>query len=207
MSTDTISLADELKSATAEAHRNAETRPLQKQLVQGALPLPTMAGYLAQLMLVHRALETELDKRGRADTAVESLWSGLARHSDHLALDIADFGLAADAVQPLAPTLAFIAHLERSDVPALIGALYVLEGSMNGNRFIAAGIRRARPEIGDETLRYFDPYGEAQRPTWMTFRERLDGCGFDEAARAAVLASAEATFEAVGAISDASLPA
>jgi heme oxygenase len=75
---------------------------------------------------------------------------------------------------------------------------YVLEGSNNGNRFIARAIRKALP--GAPT-RYLDPYGENQRPLWARFKADMEAVGFTPAEQDQIVLAAQEMFAAVGALS------
>ena len=61
MKDDAMALADRLKGATTDAHRQAEGRDMQRRLVRGELDEPRLAAYLAQLSFVHAHLEKHLD--------------------------------------------------------------------------------------------------------------------------------------------------
>jgi heme oxygenase len=84
---------------------------------------------------------------------------------------------------------------------ALLGALYVLEGSTNGGRFLA---RRLRTSWGldDEGLSYFDPYGDEQPQRWAAFRRDMDRASFEAADEEAIVEMAKATFVAIAEVSD-----
>ncbi|MCC6910114.1 MAG: biliverdin-producing heme oxygenase [Phycisphaerales bacterium] len=200
-------IMDRLRSGTAELHKQAESRPLQKQLGAGTLPRAAFAAYMGQLLLVHDCLEScldaQLERGGHAAFAVA--WQSLARHSENLRQDLVALGLEPHAVAPLPATAALLDELGRwSDTGdlALIGALYVLEGSMNGNRFIAKALQRAWGVETANGLSYLDPYGEEQRPTWAAFRSRVNAVSFSEDEASAILAGADRMFQAIGEISD-----
>lgn len=196
-----------LRRETADLHKQAESRPLQKHLGAGTLPRETYAAYMGQLLLVHDALERVLDDAARrgAHRGFAPAWQSLARHSGNLRRDLADLGTSPDGVEPLDATAALVADLRewggRGDV-ALLGALYVLEGSMNGNRFIRRALERAYASSDGAGLSYLDPYGDDQGATWQAFRERMDAVGFDAAECDAILAGANRMFRGIGEVSD-----
>ena len=110
-------------------------------------------------------------------------------HAERLALDLKSLG--ADLPRsPSRAVLRFAEALGASWSPeAALGAFYVIEGSMNGNRFIGRAVAEERPDLA-ESLRYFDPYGKDQRARWREFRSAIDRIGRtlrfpDEAVRAA----------------------
>ncbi len=196
-----------LRQETAELHRQAESRPLQKHLGSGTLPRATYAAWMSQLLLVHELLERLLDEQieRASHSGFAQVWQSLARHSGNLRSDLAHLGLDPDCAEALDATAALLADLrewgERGDV-ALLGALYVLEGSMNGNRFIRKALQRAYASPDGAGLSYLDPYGEDQRATWQAFRERMDAVGFDAGECDAILGGANRMFRGIGEISD-----
>ena len=196
-----MSLADHLKEATATAHRDAEQRELQRQLVQGTLEETALTAYLEQLRLLHGALERHV----AAQPAVAGWlqWSDDYHHSERLAADLA--ALDAAGAHPAVPeTTALLTDIDKAiaaEPAALVGFLYVLEGSMNGNRFIVRALKHG-PMGARCPFAYFDPYGEAQRERWGQFRGCIDAAPLDETQQRAVHAAADRMFAGIGAVSD-----
>ena len=75
----------------------------------------------------------------------------------------------------------------------LLGMLYVMEGSTNGSKFIAAAIRKAYELTGPGTT-YLDPHGDLQKERWRTFKHDMDSVGFDEAESLAIINAAMGVF-------------
>ncbi len=73
---------------------------------------------------------------------------------------------------------------------------YVLEGSTNGNGYIAKKIGPALGLDGDG-IRYLVSYGAEQRETWMRFKGRLDTLPMDQESKQRVIAAARRTFVGV----------
>lgn len=197
-----MSLAEELKNRTSEMHRHAETRPFQKALVSGKVTREQLALYLAQLGLIHQTLESLLDSRPHGH--LEQLADCSCDHSHHLAADIQ----ALEGVTKILPETERLAGQLREHAQGaplfLLGALYVLEGSMNGNRFIARGLAASLGLTpGEPGLSYWDPYGEDQRPRWAAFRAEMDALAMTDAEREAVCHGADFMFAAIAEISDA----
>lgn len=204
---DATGIMDRLKVGTAELHKQAESRPLQRQLGAGTLPRAAFAAYQVQLLLVHDQLERCLDEQvARAShPAFAVAWQGLARHSENLRRDLIAHGVDATGVAPLSATADLLGDLDAwsaQDDLSLIGALYVLEGSMNGNRFISKALQRAWGIDAEAGLSYLDPYGDDQRAMWMDFRNRVNEFQFTEAESLCILAGADRMFKAIGEISD-----
>ena len=174
-------ILEQLKSATAVAHASLERR------VRIARPTPTLAEYRAYLTAMHgftlplearwaglpRALREalELDKRSKA---------GLVR-ADLDALD-ARLGPAARPLCRLLPP-------SNTDSEAL-GALYVLEGSTLGARYL---LRHLAPLGIADASSYFRSYGEELGAMWQKLRALL--AAHDSNQSRTLVQSALRTFE------------
>jgi heme oxygenase len=201
-----MDLSVELRNATQEAHRAAESRTFQKSLVGGALAKDQLILYLSQLRAIHACLERMMDEHG--DVAKIIGWPDhMARHSRNLEADIqALSGESAstndDANLPATRKLIETVESEVQKQPeSLLGFVYVLEGSMNGNRFIVRGLR-AGPLAGQCKFEYFDPYKGEQTTVWGRFKEGLAQVSIDPEAGQTVISAALCMFEGVAAISD-----
>jgi heme oxygenase len=184
-----------LKDETADLHRDAETSRFQKALVKGEVGREAYAAWLGQMMLIHEALEAALHES--TSVAIAAVNRPEYDRAADLAADVADLEAPA-APAPLPATTALLSRIAAADDLALLGMRYVLEGSNNGNRFIAMAIRKNLPEA---PTRYLDPYGEAQRPRWAQFKADMDAIGFDPAQQDRLVAAAQEMFAAVGALS------
>ncbi|MCA9294965.1 MAG: biliverdin-producing heme oxygenase [Phycisphaerales bacterium] len=193
------SLSMQLREDTADAHRAIERRPLQKHIAAGTVAPITLARYLAQLQRIHAAIETRLDEliTHRPDLAL--LLDDHMYHSRRLDDDLRAIRAAHPSIDaPLAATDRTLQHLHDDAPPhalAIIGAHYVLEGSMNGNAFIVRGLRRSTDIVTQIGLSYFEPYGAAQRDRWTVFRLTLDAIDLAADERASILRAAAQMFE------------
>jgi heme oxygenase len=185
-----------LKHTTAAEHRRAEQSPFQRLLVSGKIPLDSYLDWLDQQWRIYRTLE-RLVQPGDSP-ARNSLVNEPWRRGKVLEDDLRHFGEHGGARPPARSTLEFIELLEKShreDPAALLGVLYVLEGSTNGSKFIARNIRRAfgldRPGTS-----FMDPHGDDQTARWATFKQLLDGA-ITPADLPSVTRGAFATFSAV----------
>jgi heme oxygenase len=202
MKYDSTQIMEILKEATAEQHRDAERRQLQKEMVRGGLAPQTYAAWLGQMFLVHRALWEAIANCRGEHPALAAVVHDEGLHVGHLRGDLAAFGIEADDVTPLPSTKRTIETIGRtaaSEPASLLGYNYVLEGSMNGNRFIARALEQVP---GIAATSYLDPYGEQQRASWQTYRDRMIEAGFDEAQGRRMVAAARAMFTFVAELSD-----
>lgn len=194
-----------LRDETAPDHKRAESSALEQALMAGTLPRAGFVALLAQRLCIHRVLERRLRELAGRDARVAEIVRAEQAQEANLADDLRFFGVDPVAVTALPTTRALTAGMERAgdETPAaLLGFLYVFEGSKNGARHMARRIRAAYGLEGAEGLRYLDPHGEAQRPVWAAFKARMDAATFSGAEQDAMLAAAKRAFDGVAAIGD-----
>ena len=192
-----------LKAATAEHHRRAEKHEFQQLMVRGALSRDAYAEWLGQMLLVHRGLEEHLTKLVASHPAVGAVFDDSRRKVPFLLDDLAFYQGRADS-DPVPATSRFLQYLDSlaaSSPLSLLGALYVLEGSTNGARFIARRLRTAYdlPADGGGAA-YVDPYGDAQPRRWQEFKDEMEQLALGEADIRIITQAAQETFDAIGAV-------
>jgi heme oxygenase len=195
-------IMDLLKASTAEQHRDAEHRRLQQELVSGRVSAAKYSAWLGQMFLLHKTLWEEIFRRGKDYPAIADVVRDEGRHVANLRADLARLGNDATRVVPLPSTARAIQEIRtasESDPLALLGYNYVLEGSMNGNRFIAKALART---LEGPALAYLDPYGEEQRATWQAYRERMGAAHLDAEQADRVVAAARGMFGFIATMSD-----
>ena len=193
---------DTLKQATSEQHHDAERRQLQQQMVTGKITPATYTAWLGQMYLVHEALTREIATHSAAQAPLADVVRDGGIHVTNIRADLTALGAGTAEVKPLPATARAIAELRNTaaaDPLALLGTNYVLEGSMNGNKYIAKALVRALPA---PAIAYLDPYGDDQRSIWAAYRERMNALVLDEAVAARIVASARQMFESISAMSD-----
>lgn len=198
-----------LREATRDLHRDAETRPLQRAMAKGHLSTGSYVMYLGQLRHIHEALERSLDAAHESRPELSALFTDERRRLPDLDADLEAFDVSPDTVPVLPATETFmsrISELEASNPIALLGPLYVLEGSTNGGRFLARVLERSMQIEAGAGLSYLDPYGERQPEMWAAFKNLADALALSPAEAAAVTEEARQTFRAISEISDAILP-
>lgn len=202
------SIMELLRDETAQAHRDAESHAFQKALIKGELPREQYVAHLGQLYVIHAALEEALQNAGDSDARLAGMAEAATMHREHLEMDIRDLGGDPAHVQPT-PAAAKLADEIRDDAttdPVLLaGTFYVLEGSMNGNSFIARPIAAAYRLEAPTGLRYLHSYGEEQRGEWAAFKERMGAMKFTDAERGALVDRAKRVFHAIAGVGDALL--
>lgn len=194
-------LMDRLKAETSEHHARAEGKTLQRALLKGTIGRDAYAAYLGQLLLVHTELEDAIDRARAADARLDVI-TPAQRHSERLVADLVSLGSVPASVTALGATEALLGEIRAASPAGLLGMHYVLEGSMNGNRYIAMAVRRSLQLTPGQGDRYLDPYGEQQRPNWQAFRASVDAHTWEAAAADEAVRAAQVMFDGVGAISE-----
>jgi len=197
-------IMDRLRAATQPAHAAAEAHPFQVALARGSLPLEQYVANLAQLLHVHATLERRLRDLAARQPATAPLIRADLFQEGRLREDLAHFRAA--PAKPLPATAALlgdIEHAAEAHPVALLGFLYVLEGSKNGGRYLARGVAQAyRLTPGGPGVRYLDPHGAAQRDLWVEFKTNMNALPLGEEESQQIVAAALRMFEAISAIGD-----
>jgi heme oxygenase len=192
-------LAAALREQTAEHHKRAEEAPFQRRFVGGKLPREQYVAWIAQMLHLHRALETHSRALGHANPAVAALLTPQREKAHLLERDLAAMGGRLGAHPPVPAMRDFLAQLEAwaEEGPApIVGVHYVLEGSTNGNRYIVRNVKRAYGIESGSGADYLDPYGESQPTEWRAFAGQM-GAAVPEAQQARAVEAAQATFDAM----------
>lgn len=194
---------ERLKAGTWDLHQAAEQHEFQRRMVQGEISRDEYAAWLGQMLLVHRALEGPLAELAAADPRFAAVTPEQLQ-VPYLTADLTVLGVELAAVRPLPATARLRARIEADaaiEPLRLLGYHYVLEGSNNGNRFIA---RRLLPALGLDGAaggRYLDPYGPRQRELWQAFKESMGRIPFSAGEIDALVAAARELFSAISALS------
>jgi len=195
-------LADELKARTKDAHDRAEHHPLQQRIVRGAVDRAEYIRFAASLRHIHAALESAIEAvlAGGAGACppLSRLFRERHKRAAYFELDFGAF-LSEGDTAPSGAALAmadWIRTLGGSHPVALVGPLYVLEGSTNGGTVIARVLRsRWGLEGPAAALRSIDPHGASTRAHWAEFRSDLDALALSREERSAIIEAASETFE------------
>jgi heme oxygenase len=195
-----------LKDETAQQHRHAESRPLQRSLGKGDISRELYRDYLGQLYHLHAALEEAVQRCSDCHRGFGIVIKQQHARQPQLCDDLTELGTQPQTIMLLEATSAAVARIEeiaQCQPVALLGSVYVLEGSNNGSKFLARALAgRLGLAPGRPGLSYFDPYGDQQRDVWMQFKTDMDAVGFDATEQDAIIGAAHAMFDDIAAISD-----
>lgn len=172
-----LSLTEDLKAATFFAHVQLQTAPMFQALTACQLPLESYVGQLRALLAIHGVIEQALSVC--TDQRVAGVWnadmSKLLLLQQDLAYfeprTVADLRGAVEAALNTADAL----RLRAIEAPlALLGWLYVLEGSTLGATVVRPLVARALLLSGNEGLAYLHSYGDAVPAHWAAFQARMN---------------------------------
>ena len=188
-------LADRLKAATADQHAAAENHVFQRDLVRGEVSRTALAAHQSAMLDLVRLIHARLLAQG---PDWQDFAQAMGDHAGRLARDLENLG-GGSHDRPSRAVLEFAGALggARWTPEATLAAFYVIEGSMNGNRFIRRALVENRPELAG-CLRYFDPYGKDQRARWKEFRSAIDRVGATLSDPEAAVRAARETFTLAG---------
>ena len=101
-----------------------------------------------------------------------------------------------------AAAAAFAADIEKTaagDPAALLGFLYVMEGSTLGASMLRGPVATAYG-LEEKGLAYYTPYGRRPGPHWKAFRQRMNAAPLDTGQQQRVVDAAKLAFRRVGAM-------
>lgn len=187
-----------LKQETQARHDATEDGAFNQELVKGRLALDRYVESIAQLFLIHRALESKLRANREKVPALASVLRDYQFQEPYLREDLAYFGRDPESISPLPATEKFFAAIERLAAHCPVGLLgmhYVFEGSNNGAKFISRAVRKAYNLPEQSGTRYLDPYGEHQRTYWQAFKDDMNAATFSSDESTAMVHAACGAFD------------
>ena len=190
------SLHEALKAQTWPLHVRAEQHPFQAGIMRGGVGREGYIAQLEQTLLVHEALESHVARLRRSVPALAAMVRDYHARAPHARADLAALG-GSTSPSALAPTRALIAEIEAAAATkphALVGYLYVLEGSTNGAKFIAKALAKGLGINDGRGLSYQDPHGEKQRERWAEFKAGLNTLALSGQREGELIGAAESLF-------------
>lgn len=174
-------LTTRLKDDNWALHQIAERQETPGSLIKGTMPKDGYTNMLAQQLLINHALDNALRDAVKSDARVSELVLNEQMLSPYIEQDLSFLGIDASSISPTPGTTRYIEHIQaNADNPLhLLGLHYVRLGACNGNRFVARVVRKAYTLGEHEGTRYLDPFGDAQRASWVEFKAALDAMPFD----------------------------
>ena len=192
-----LTLMETLKAATFTAHASLQTAPFFAALAGCQLPLESYVGQLRALLAIHAVVEqVTVDS---LDDRVQSVWRADMRKLPFLRQDLQYFEprTVADLKEAVDVTLQTIGTLRQQSLEtplALLGWLYVLEGSTLGAAVVHPLVARALLLVGDEGMAYLHNYGTAARSHWADYSHRMNSLALDAEDRGQIAQAANDLF-------------
>lgn len=172
--TDCPTLVERIRASTRTWHADLEGTAFSTAMLAGTLPLDRYVDQLAAYRVVLKALEGELSRA--TGPCVTSVWS-----ADLVKLPLIDRDLmyfAEDGVFPASVAAAQAGAFAReiraaaaSDPRALLGFLYVLEGSTMGGMILRRYVAEAYGLRDTDGVAY---YAGGDRERWARFTARMN---------------------------------
>jgi heme oxygenase len=171
--------------------------PFFQVLAAFRLPLESYVGQLRALAVIHAVLEQALATC--SEPRVAAVWRSDLRKFPRLQEDLRFFEprAVADLKEPAEAALVIAGQLSRQSVEqplALLGALYVLEGSMLGAQVLRRLYAQAFLLNGEEGLAYLATYGAEAPARWAEFQQRLNAIQLNPEERGQVAQAATELF-------------
>ncbi|MFW5810749.1 MAG: biliverdin-producing heme oxygenase [Thermodesulfobacteriota bacterium] len=192
-----LSMMTRLKEETQEYHSRLESSPFFQALMEHRLPLECYLDQLRALAVIHGILETEI--AASTDDRVLSVWEEELKKLPLLQEDLSffeprtgsDSAASIEAAQQMVKNI----RLRGIEKPvALLGYLYVLEGSTLGNSMHRPDISATFHLEGLNGCRYYSSYLNDVRSHWIRFSEKMDAALNDPSLYATLIEAAHETF-------------
>lgn len=190
-----LSLATEMRAATAVAHSDAEQTTFMEDLVHGTAPVSAWGELSLQMFHVYRALETVAAKYSDHALVAPIVDERLDRLAA-IERDLQALGLRDRIADPmLASTRAYVEAIENASPEALVAHHYVRYlGDLSGGQIIATMLRR-HYGLGDDVMNFYSfPGIEKPKVFKDEYRAALDALPADEKSRAEIIDHAVQAF-------------
>ena len=186
MNTPTIELRTQLRDATAPLHKQLDQQPLLVALLGNDLPL---ADY-QQLLGIYYSLYHQLEAAIKTYLSLQPIdFDYQPRYKTPLLLS----DLSYWQIQP-EPLRCQIMLPDLNSLGALLGLLYVLEGSTLGGQFIAQHLQLTYGYTRSTGSDFYSAYGEQTQSHWQSFISYLNSFSDQPDLAAQAIDSADLSF-------------
>ncbi len=192
-----------MKDGCWDLHQSAENGAVARGLISGELSKSDYTTLVSQMYLFNRRLDEAVRARRDTQPSLKALIDDEQLQTPYYEADLKDLGVDADSIEPTPGTAEAIALVDRVEAenPANLLALhYVREGANNGNRFVARKLMQVWGQSGLAGMNHLDPYGEAQRAKWESFKTTLNDQPFSDDEKRSLVTTGREMFKAVIAI-------
>lgn len=191
---------DRLKAETRADHDATEAIGFSRHMVNQTLPRERYVWQLRAYRVIHDHLE---DAMAQSDDArVRSVWRDDLAKAPLLQRDVSCFADVAPTPQPVLDEVdAYAAALRRvanEDPVALLGHLYVFEGSTLGATILRKHVAEMYDITTETGMAYYTPYGNEVMPHWKAFKARMNDAITEPDDQDRVVAAANDAFRRIG---------
>jgi heme oxygenase len=186
----TATIMGRLREETHTWHDALEATSFSLALQERRLPLDRYAGQLAAYRIILDALETRLSATD--DEIVAAVWRPDLAKVPLLARDLEFFGASEFPSETLDVARRCAAAINNLEPVALLGFLYVLEGSTLGALDLSRHVRATYDLTGDDGLAY---YASGDRERWAGFSARMNAALVCEPVQERVVAAAGTAYQ------------
>lgn len=192
-----VPLMSQLKERTRDCHTRLERLPFFGALSDGSLPGLAYANQLRTFATVFGTLEHEIKQLNLP--LLQSVQTFGPSRFSHLLADLAGLGhtlrFELPQAKQQAEAMAAGIRLWGAEAPlALLGYLYVLQGTALGNRVHLADARRVCSQTGISAAHFYAGYGDGTDEYWAGFCQLLNTADLSAQVVEQVLAAADEAF-------------
>lgn len=190
-------LMDRLRTETQDRHRQVEAQPFFNALAAKDLPLESYVGLLRALETVYATLEAAAS--AATHPAVTAVWQDSMHKLPLLQHDLAYFKQHSLPEMPIATLHALILAQQircaaSDDAVALLGYLYVFEGSTLGGIVLRSQVEQAFKLKDRSGLAYLSSYDKQITASWREFSRRMNAAHLSASEQDRIVATADRAF-------------
>jgi heme oxygenase (biliverdin-producing, ferredoxin) len=185
-----------LRAATQEIHRRVESAPLSQTMAAGGVSRQDYVALLVQLVRIHCELESHLRRHPSLQVVYQPWMERLpALLRD---LEVLDPEACAPPLPAVTSLIGKIADWSATNPAAMLGCLYIFEGSRLGSMHLARPLARALDLVGGEGVGLdYHVQDMNRRPhLWKQFQQSMNEF-FSEKEHESIVAAAVTTFLAL----------
>lgn len=186
-----MSVMNEVRSAIAAAHFQIEQTDFSKGMLDGRMNPTDYSRGLCQLWQIHQALESSVLKR----LEIATFFTPEMVRTHTIERDLKAFGFDKKHFPWMPETESIVKQIQEWELSApfaLLGCIYILEGSRMGSLVIAKPLGKSLgiPSGVNDGLEYHTEGASATPMRLRGFKEKIDNAGFDARIDAELIAGA-----------------